>query len=602
MNRRTFLKRLSAVPAFAGLGSLLARLANASVPAAFRRVRPSDAAWPSPARWKELEREVGGRLAPVTSPLAPCTSAPESPACTARLEELKNPYFIADQAGGTQLAGWLDAWTSAPSAYAVSAQSAEDVAAAVNFARDNRLRLVVKGGGHSYLGNSNAPDSLLVWTRAMDGIEIHDAFVPRGCREAPVPAVTAGAGARWVALYDAVTTKAGRYVQGGGCCTVGVVGLVAGGGFGSFSKTYGMAAASLLEAEIVTADGQVRIANACTNPDLFWALKGGGGGTFGVVTKITLATHELPELFGAVSGRIQARSDAAFRRLIAEFFRHYATALYNPHWGEQMAFGADNALDIHMLVAGLSDEAAEAAWNPFRAFIAASPSDYEVVRPIKVSTTAARHWWDYEWRRQHSPDSMVTDPRPGAPASNVWWKDNSGEVNAFLYGYESLWLPATLLKDPDRLADAVFAASRHTQVEFHFNKGLAGAAPDRIAAARQTSVNPAVLEAFALVIIATGKAHANPGVAGHAPDPVKGKQAAAAISAAADALRAIAPDAGSYSNESNYFDKNFRKTYWGSNYSRLRAIKDRYDPAGLFFVHNGVGSEDWSPDGFTRRA
>ena len=59
---------------------------------------------------------------------------------------------------------------------------------------------------------------------------------------------------------------------------------------------FGMAAASLLEAEVVTADGKVLVANACTNPDLFWALKGGGGGAFGVVTKVTLATHELPAL------------------------------------------------------------------------------------------------------------------------------------------------------------------------------------------------------------------------------------------------------------------------------------------------------------------
>ncbi|MEJ7675420.1 MAG: FAD-binding protein [Chitinophagaceae bacterium] len=73
--------------------------------------------------------------------------------------------------------------------------------------------------------------------------------------------------------YEAVTTKAGRYVQGGGCATVGVAGLIQSGGFGSFSKNYGLAAAALLEAEIVTADGSVKIANACNNPDLFWAIK-----------------------------------------------------------------------------------------------------------------------------------------------------------------------------------------------------------------------------------------------------------------------------------------------------------------------------------------
>ncbi len=96
-------------------------------------------------------------------------------------------------------------------------------------------------------------------------------------------------------------------MQGGGCTTVGVAGLVQSGGFGSFSKAFGRAAASLLEAEVVTADGKVRIVNACSEPDLFWALKGGGGGNFGVVTRLTLRAHQLPELFGAVNLTVKAR-------------------------------------------------------------------------------------------------------------------------------------------------------------------------------------------------------------------------------------------------------------------------------------------------------
>src|SRR4029077_19589033 len=119
-----------------------------------------------------------------------------------------------------------------------------------------------------------------------------------------------------------------------GCLTVGVAGLVQAGGFGSFSKAFGTAAASLLEAEIVTADGQVRIANACANPDLFWGLKGGGGGSLGVVTRLTLKTHQLPASLGAVGAMIKANSDAAYRRLIARFVAFYADSLLNPHWGE----------------------------------------------------------------------------------------------------------------------------------------------------------------------------------------------------------------------------------------------------------------------------
>ena len=99
------------------------------------------------------------------SPLSACREAPNGLACRDLFKELKNPYYIGDQPGLTQTSGWVDAWTSQPSAYAVAARTPHDVVAAVNFARDNNLRLVVKGGGHSYLGTSNAPDSLLIWTR-----------------------------------------------------------------------------------------------------------------------------------------------------------------------------------------------------------------------------------------------------------------------------------------------------------------------------------------------------------------------------------------------------------------------------------------------------
>jgi hypothetical protein len=284
MNRRTLLK-LAATSSFlvAGLppSKLSANPAGVPGAASRQRIRPGDPDWPDPVAWDHLKDAVGGRLIKVESPLAACADIADTPPYQELLRNLRNPFFLGDQVWATESTGWVDAWMSAPSVYAVAAKSAADVAVAVDFAREHNLRLVVKGGGHSYLGTSNAPDSLLIWTRAMNDIALHDDFVPRGCSTPSQPAVSVGAGAIWLHVYDAVTTKAGRYVQGGGCTTVGVAGLIQSGGFGSFSKNYGTAASSLLEAEVVTADGQVRIANACTNPDLFWALKGGGGGTFG---------------------------------------------------------------------------------------------------------------------------------------------------------------------------------------------------------------------------------------------------------------------------------------------------------------------------------
>src|SRR5918995_3510647 len=98
-----------------------------------------------------------------------------------------------------------------------------------------------------------------------------------------------------------------------------------------------MAGAGGGEAGRDTADGAVRIANACTNPDLFWGLKGGGGGSLGVVTRITLRTHALPDFFGAVNMTVKATSDAAFRRLVGKVIDFYRESLLNPHWGEQIA-------------------------------------------------------------------------------------------------------------------------------------------------------------------------------------------------------------------------------------------------------------------------
>ena len=110
---------------------------------------------------------------------------------------------------------------------------------------------------------------------------------------------------------------------------------------------------------------------------------------------------------------------------------------------------------------------------------------------------------------------MIPDRRAGAPDYHGWWQGDQDQVGAFLHGYESLWLPASLLSEGERqrLADALFAASRYKKVGLHFNKGLAGAPDDAIAAARDTATNPRVTEAFALVIIADGEGPRYPGLA-----------------------------------------------------------------------------------------
>jgi FAD/FMN-containing dehydrogenase len=595
MKRREVLKASLSATLLAGGLPGMARAAKAG-----GRVRPGAAGWPGAADWEGLRRATSGRLLKLASPFAGCTL--DAASCAALAEQLKNPYAVGDNPALTQTSGWQDAWLSQPSAYAVAARETADIVAAVNFARTHNLRLVVKGGGHSYKGGSNAPDSLLVWPRAMNEVTLIDAFVPKGGAQADAaPAVSIGAGAMWIDAYTAVTTRAGRYVQGGGCTTVGVPGLVQGGGFGSFSKRYGTAAASLLEAEVVTADGQVRIANAHTNQELFWAIKGGGGGTFGVVTRMTLRTHALPEYFGGVFGEITASSDTAFKALVARFIAFYRERLFNEHWGEQVSLRDGRQLHLSMVFQGLDRAQAQAVWAPFLDWVRAS-GDYRFNEPT-IMAVPARRFWDADFWSKAAPGIMVKDEREGAPAHHAVWQGDRGQVGWHIHGYESTWLPAALLEEgaQARLVDSLCAASGKWWVELHFNKGIAGAPPEALERVRNTATHPGVADAFALAIIAGGGDPAYPGMPGAKLDEARAHRRASAIHSAMDVLRKVAPDAGTYVSESDFFQQRWQDTYWGSNYGKLLKIKQRYDPDGLFTVRHGVGSEDWSADGFTRK-
>ena len=595
MDRRSLLKVVASLPF---VGGLFAQPASAA-PSPPSRVRPGDPGWPGDEAWQELGRGLDGELIKVSSPLSSCVGAPAD-ACAQVFKELGNPYYLGDTVGLTQTLGWVGAWTSRPSVYAVAAKSTADVVAAVNFARTHNLRLVVKGGGHSYQGSSNAADSLLVWTRPMERIVLHDLFVATGCEgQAPQSAVTVDAGAIWGRVYAEVMARGGRYVQGGGCMTVGVAGFISGGGFGSLSKAYGLGAAHLLEAEIVTADGEVKLVNACTNPDLFWALKGGGAG-FGVLTRLTLRTHERPSFVGLVSGTIEATSDEAYRRLVAKTVAFYREALFNPTWGEQLRFYG-RRLEALMVFHGIDRAQAEAVWRPLLDWVAAAPQDFRVVTPLRALGLPGAQFWDPSVLRK-AAGVIFVDDRPGAPEGNIAWAGDVAEAGQVLYAYKSAWLPASLLDDAERgrLTDALVATAQRHGVSLHFNKGLAGGTPEAIATAKDTAMNPLAFEAFALAISAAKGPPAYPGVAGHEPNEAEAKARASAVAAAMDELVKLAPQPASYVWETDFFQSDWRQAFWGDNYARLLAVKRKYDPEGLFFLHHGVGSEDWSEDGFSR--
>jgi FAD/FMN-containing dehydrogenase len=579
-----------------------AQYRDAPVAPLARRVRPGEPGWPTQAQWQALAESMQGKVFKVPDPFAGCEQSAQ--ACNDILKQFENPFFIQDTPGATQSSGWVDAWTSRVSPYAAEVETAQDVSKAVQFAKQHNLRLVVKGGAHSYLGQSNAVDSFLVWTKRLNQIDMHQRFVPEGSQGVdPFEAVSVAGGAIWVDVYDKVVVKGKRYVQGGGCTSVGVGGHLQTGGFGSFSKRFGMSAGGIVEVEMVLADGSIVVANEHQNPDLFWAVRGAGA-AFGIITRATLKLHPLPDTFGFAGLRVKAKTDGGYTLLVQAFLRFYRDELMNPHWGEHAGFNRENVLEVAMSIQGLSEEQAAAVWRPFVDWVLARPNEFDVVSPLRLVVIPAYHWWDYDYRKKHLPKSIVEDTRPNGKAGAFWWSGSAREVSIYIAGYESGWLHERLLQD-DRLstlAMTLVAASHVRAFEIHFNKGLAGSPPEVARQGQALPINPVVEHAFGLVIIAGGELNVHEGLRGHEPDKAAARAESARITEAMNIIRAIAPDAGGYSSEMSYFAPNWQADAWGSaNYARLLKLKHQYDPDGVFMAHHYVGSEQWDSDGFVKR-
>ncbi|MFF4837180.1 FAD-binding oxidoreductase [Streptomyces sp. NPDC001315] len=159
---------------------------------------------------------------------------------------------------------------------------ADDIRTTLAYARAHHIQVSIRNGGHSYAGWSSGNGRLVVDVSELNRV-----------RSSGGTAVV-GAGAKLIDVYRALAAK-GVTIPAGSCPTVGVSGLVLGGGHGVASRAYGLTCDSLTQATLITADGKQLTANATENKDLFWALRGAGNGNFGVVTELRFRTHAAPQ-------------------------------------------------------------------------------------------------------------------------------------------------------------------------------------------------------------------------------------------------------------------------------------------------------------------
>jgi FAD/FMN-containing dehydrogenase len=185
-----------------------------------------------------------------------------------------------------------------------------DVMSAVNFARDNRLQVAVRGGGHNYAGLSVCDGGLVIDLSPMKAIRVDPAA--RTARAQP--------GVKWIE-FDHETQAFGLATTGGTVSDTGIAGLTLGGGLGWLSSKYGLTVDNLISADVVLADSQFLTANATENEDLFWGLRGGSG-NFGVVTSFEYRLHAVgPTVLGGMVAYPLGKAKEVLR-----FYREFSKA------------------------------------------------------------------------------------------------------------------------------------------------------------------------------------------------------------------------------------------------------------------------------------
>ncbi|MBO9686256.1 MAG: FAD-binding protein [Mitsuaria chitosanitabida] len=276
----------------------------------------------------------GSPGAPVT-PVPPTQGVSDAELATLAAQMQGRLILPADADFGTLRPGANARYDGAvPRALARCAGGA-DVAAAFAFARSKGMSFALRSGSHSYVGASTSDGGLLIDTGTMDSVRMDGTVA------------VVGAGAKLADVYRAVL-GAGRILPSGSCVTVGVTGITLGGGVGYFDRSMGLACDALIGATVITADGQTRVCDATQNTELFWGLRGGGGGQFGIVTELRFQTQPM----GALSGSIAYFTAADLPALLAAWQSWPATL---PEWAwSQLAIASDAKGDLAITLIGIA--------------------------------------------------------------------------------------------------------------------------------------------------------------------------------------------------------------------------------------------------------
>ncbi|KAI1392118.1 FAD-binding domain-containing protein [Hypoxylon trugodes] len=541
---------------------------------------PSSAEWPSDDEWAKLNETTGGQLLKAVAPGSVCH--PEQ------------PDYNPDQCA-TVTTGWTtydfhqndpisNMWeqynndTCLPDpntpcspdgypAYVVNATSADIVKLGIDFARTHNIRVVIKSTGHDYQGRSQAPGALSIWVRHLQSIEAHTGFQPQGCDfMIDGPAVTVGGGSQLIDIYRELD-KINQTVVGGNGASVSVGGYVTGGGHSILAPRYGLAADQVLEVEVVTPSGDIVVANECQNQDLFWATRGGGGSTFGVMTSVTMTTHPSPQVVGLAIGLL-------------------ASDLNAPYVWDMVAYLLSQFPYLDSKgVSGYSYLTGNFTY-PGAPFSGAGMGAAFVIQDTQNTDDMVSIWAPIlDHVNKTWPDVTQTFIPQAYPSFYAWFEENYDKLSAG----SDIWVGSHLLS-----ADALTSNQTAVAEAFKIFDGTAYlVAGEGVKNAKPRGGSNAVNPSWRNTLV-----HTTTAVVFSPLNHTAKEEALVQVNAITEPLRQLDPGMGAYVNENNPGEPDWQHSFWGENYERLLQIKRTIDPDDVLWCNPCVGNDRWKENGY----
>ncbi|KAL0572749.1 hypothetical protein V5O48_009213 [Marasmius crinis-equi] len=530
------------------------------------RILPTDEAWPEQHVWDAFNDSVDGRLIKVVPDGSPCHDPNyDKEKCDVVRKSWFHSEFHLERPGSLMNPVFYnlscDPFTprEAPCGmrnlveYSVNVSRPEHVVRTVQFAKEHNIRFVIKNTGHDYMGKSTGTGALSVWMHNLKDVAWYPNYTSADYNG---PAVKAPAGVLGIELATAASSR-GYAVVSGECPTVGLAGgYTQGGGHSILGPMYGLAADQTLEFEVVTMKGEHIVASPTQNEDLFWALSGGGGGTYAVVLSVTIKIYpDVPLSLASLEFSSIGISPETYWQAVTAY--HAST----PNMTDSQLFVLASYTNSSFLL------------NPIVAVNKTQDELTTIVRPLLDSFDELGI--KYNFSAQLYPRYLDALGNLGATVPS--------DVGILLIG--TRLLPRSLWKDQNGFASVVDAAKQVTDGGVLLTE-LSMKLPNQAVGKSQRAVLPAWREAGRFAVISL------PFSANQTREEVD--LSLRRISESTSILRKISPGSGTYLNEADLFEPDFKDAFYGSNYDRLLSIKDKWDPNQVLYGYTAVGGDRWS--------